>query len=96
VTPDERLAKIAEVLKPCGAPDIAGGYDLCPCGSGEAWPCQMTQAAWLAAGLDLNTEVRKVTKAAEIEMAIEQEHWEELNAIDPAAARRYAARQLGW
>jgi len=92
-----RLAKIAKLLPgPCPPPDIAGGFDLCPCRSGGAWPCDATRAAWLAMGIDEDAEVRKACKAAELEMAIEQEHWEALNEADPEAARQFALRQLGW
>ena len=94
---EERLIRIAELIPgPCPPPDIAGGFDMCPCGSGQAWPCTSTQAAWLATGVDEAAQVRKACKAAELEMAIEQEYWEELNERDPEAARQYAMRQLGW
>lgn len=67
---EERLAKIGELLPfPCLPPSIANGYDRCTCGSGQVWPCNLTRAAWLAAGLDPLTEMRKVTARVLSEMA---------------------------
>ena len=93
----ERLAKIAELLPgPCPPPDIAGGFDLCPCGYGGAWPCDQTRAAWLATGVDGDAEVQKACRAAAAEMEAEEAAWEALNEENPEAARRYAMRKLGW
>lgn len=95
MTETERLAKIAELLPgPCRAPDVANGYDTCS--HGEAWPCNLTRAKWLAAGVDPDAEIRKVLDAAKAEMEAEQAEWEALNETDPAAARRYALRKMGW
>jgi hypothetical protein len=87
---------ISELLTPCPEPGIADGRDLCPCGSGEVWPCKITRAAWLTAGLDPDAEMRKVLDAAKAAMAAEHAEWEALNEEDPDAARRYALRRLGW
>jgi hypothetical protein len=93
----ERLAKIAELLpNPCHEPGIANGMDLCRCGSGEVFPCSITQAAWLAAGLDVAEENRKALAPVKQQMAAEHAAWEALNEVDPAAARRAAQRALGW
>ena len=91
------LGTIAELLpEPCREPGIADGNDLCPCRSGEVWPCSLTRAAWLAAGLDPAAEMRKVLDAAKRQMAAEQAEWEALHEEDPEAARRKALRDLGW
>jgi len=55
-----RLQVIAELLAPCPPPDIAHGYDLCPCGTGCSWPCAKTRAAWLAHNLNPDTEISTV------------------------------------
>ncbi len=55
-----RLDLIATLIQPCPPPDIANGYDMCPCGLGCCWPCPVTRAAWLARGLDPDTEIDKV------------------------------------
>ena len=47
-----RLTRIASLLRPCAVPDLAHGFEMCPCGTGGSWPCTKTIAAWLAAGLD--------------------------------------------
>jgi hypothetical protein len=97
VTPEERLAKIAELIPgPCPEPGIASGMDLCVCGSGEVWPCSITQAAWLARGLDIEEENRKVLAVVRREMAAEQAAWDALYEEDPEAARRKAMKDLGW
>jgi hypothetical protein len=54
------LELIATLINPCPAPDIAAGYEMCPCGHGCSWPCPATQAAWLARGLDPGTEIHAV------------------------------------
>jgi hypothetical protein len=97
MTPDERLAKITELLpSPCPEPGIANGYDMCVCGTGEVFPCSITQAAWLARGLDIEEENRRVLAPVKAQMAAEHAAWEALNEVDPAAARRQAMRDLGW
>lgn len=91
------LTQIAGLLpSPCGEPGIADGNDLCPCGSGEVWPCSLTRAAWLATGRDPQAEMRKVLDAAKAAMSAEMAEWEALDEEDPEAARRYALRKLGW
>jgi hypothetical protein len=55
-----RLTVIADLLRPCPPPDLAGGYDMCPCGYGGSWPCSVTRAAWIARGLNPETEIDKV------------------------------------
>jgi hypothetical protein len=62
-----RLDIIATLIHPCPPPDIAGGYDMCPCGLGCSWPCPKTRAAWLARGLDPDTEISKVTARVKAE-----------------------------
>ena len=56
-------------LHPCSAPDVANGYDLCPCGSGSTWPCAATKAAWLARGFDPDDEAGRIMRAVQNEMA---------------------------
>jgi hypothetical protein len=92
LTPGERLAQIAGLVRPCRAPDIAGGFDTCS--HGEAWPCEQTRAHWLAAGQDERAEVDKVLATAKLEQEAEQAGYEALCDEDPAAARRYAMRGL--
>lgn len=46
VDAEDRLAQIAESIHPCPAPNIPDG---CPHGR---WPCEFTEAAWLARGHD--------------------------------------------
>lgn len=48
-----RLAEIAERVHPCPIPDALNGYDCCSHGP---WPCRLTEAAWLARGLDIDKE----------------------------------------
>jgi hypothetical protein len=52
------LKKIAELVHPCPAPDVANGYDLCPVHAGSAWPCDLTKVAWIARGLNVGEQVR--------------------------------------
>jgi hypothetical protein len=59
-----RLERIASLLRPCAVPDLAHGFDMCPCGTGGSWPCIKTIAAWLAAGLDPPTETARLTVEA--------------------------------
>ena len=69
--PDEttRLARIAaELLVACPPPRVADGYDLCPCGSGQGWPCTTPRVAWLARGLDRDVQGRAALAAAEAEL----------------------------
>lgn len=77
MTTEERLAKIAELIPACPEPGIAQGNDMCVCRSGEVWPCGVTQAAWLACGLDIEEENRKVLAVVKQEMAAEFADWEE-------------------
>lgn len=46
---EDRLVRLAELLAPCPRPDIEDGWDLCA--HAEPWPCVITRAAWIAAGL---------------------------------------------
>lgn len=69
--PSARLKTIAALISPCPPPDIAGGYDLCPCGRGSTWPCPTTRVAWLAAGLDPTEEARAVCARAMADAAWE-------------------------
>jgi hypothetical protein len=73
MTPPERLAKLADLLTECPAPDIAGGYDQCAHGT---WPCAITQAAWLAQGRARDQEIRAACQAAAREAEAEQASWE--------------------
>jgi hypothetical protein len=59
-----RLDLIATLLVPCPVPDIANGYDMCPCGQGCSWPCPATMAAWIARGLDPGTEINRAIAQA--------------------------------
>lgn len=61
-----RLA--AEALKPCPAPNIADGYDMCTCGAGQTWPCAGTRAAWSVRGLDGEEQIAKVMRAVRNEL----------------------------
>jgi hypothetical protein len=45
----KKLATIAEHVHPCPPPAVAQGYDSCEHGT---WPCRLTEAVWLARGLD--------------------------------------------
>lgn len=54
------MAAIAEVLRPCAPPDFCEGFDMCTCQTGRAWPCDRTRAAWMALGLDVDTERRRI------------------------------------
>jgi hypothetical protein len=71
--PEERLARLADLLSECPPPDLAGGYDQCAHGT---WPCVITQAAWLAQGHDRDQEVRTASPAAAREAQLEQVGWE--------------------
>jgi hypothetical protein len=54
------LDGIARRIEPCPPPRAHDlGDDLCPCLTGSTWPCPTTEAAWLARGLDRDTEVRR-------------------------------------
>ena len=59
-----RLELIATLIQPCPAPDMAHGYDTCPCGQGCSWPCPATMAAWIARGLDPDTEINRAIAQA--------------------------------
>lgn len=54
------LDGVAEGLAPCAVPDVAAGFDRCPCGYGGTWPCPTTEAAWLARGVDPASEARRI------------------------------------
>lgn len=57
--PQHLLEEIAQRTLPCPTPDLLTGITLCPCGTGEPWPCQDTEVAWLARGLDPAEQVRR-------------------------------------
>lgn len=60
-TNDEtRLARIAHLLKPCPPPVRWQGRFICRIHPEDAWPCPVTQAAWLARGMDPAYEGRRV------------------------------------
>ena len=71
------LAKVQDLLKDheCGPPDIVNGYDMCPCGRGEAWPCEITRAAWIARGLDVDHEVTTYLRSLRDISIAELEGW---------------------
>ena len=71
-----RLDIIATLIRPCPPPDIAGGYDMCPCGDGCSWPCPTTRAAWIARGLDPDEQVQIACRKAAHEIACEEAAWE--------------------
>jgi hypothetical protein len=80
--PEDRLAKIGDLLGECPPPDMAGGFDQCAHGT---WPCAITQAAWLAQGRDRDQEVRAACQAAAREVEAEEasrEAYEELLAAE--------------
>jgi hypothetical protein len=64
-----RLGRIASLLAPYPTPDLDGGSDLCTCGSGEPWPCPATQAAWLARGIEPDTEAARIRAEAHAALA---------------------------
>jgi hypothetical protein len=87
--PEERLAKLADLLRECPPPDLAGGYDQCAHGT---WPCAITQATWLAQGRDRDQEVRAACRAAARQAELEQAGWEacqELQAAEREGRRPY-------
>jgi hypothetical protein len=76
--PRQALAAIAELLAPCPCPDWTQGYDLCTCGSGQGYPCNITAAAWIARGLE---------PAAEASRALRQ--FTPIDEYDPSEAKEY-------
>ena len=50
--PEDRLVRLADLLRPCPRPAIEDGWDLCA--HAEPWPCLVTRAAWIATGLHAN------------------------------------------
>lgn len=62
------LGAAAEVLKPCPAPNIADGYDMCTCDGGQTWPCAGTRAAWLVRGLNPDELIAAAMSAIRYEM----------------------------
>jgi hypothetical protein len=73
-----RLARIAELIKPCPPPHMAAEYDLCPCGKGSTWPCDTTRAAWLASGQDPATCIAEACRQADQRQQIELISLEEI------------------
>ena len=59
---------LADRVGACYPPDIAGGFDLCTCGCGEAWPCATTRAVWAVSGTDAEAEIKRVCDAAKFEI----------------------------
>lgn len=59
---------LADRVGACAPPNIADGFDLCTCGSGEAWPCATTRAVWAVSGIDSDAEIKRVCDAAKFEM----------------------------
>jgi hypothetical protein len=71
-----RLAGFAADLEPCPPPELADGFDLCPCGTGVVWPCRRTRAAWAVRGLDRRVEIRRAFDAAiGASPAVEEPRW---------------------
>jgi hypothetical protein len=79
--PQERLAKLADLLSECPPPDIAGSSDQCVHGT---WPCAITQATWLAQGRDRDQEVQAASRAAAREAELEQTGWEACQELQAA------------
>lgn len=52
-----QLDEIARRVTPCPAPDVAAGWDLCA--HEMPWPCSITEAAWIARGLDRDDQVQR-------------------------------------
>lgn len=68
----ETNRQVVELLpQPCPLPDVAAGEDGCPCDAGVCWPCQLTQAIWLARGIDPDAEQKRLIAAARQAMAID-------------------------
>jgi hypothetical protein len=59
---------LAELVGACSPPDIAGGYDACPCGRGSSWPCQQTRAVWAIRGIDADAEIAAVMERVRFEI----------------------------
>jgi hypothetical protein len=70
----DRRERIADLVSPCPPPDMLAGWDLCPCGRGGSWPCDLTRVAWLARGLDPKTETRRIVHAIAQSSDPDQEH----------------------
>lgn len=77
----ERLALIAQLIRPCRPPDIAAGYDLCPCRTGVTWPCNQTTAAWLASGQDPAANIAQACRQAGQQQQIDLIKAEELYGL---------------
>lgn len=59
----DRLEEIAVRIHPCRPPDLIHGRSLCRCNTGDDWPCAVTEAAWLARGLDPHIEAHRIINA---------------------------------
>jgi hypothetical protein len=79
--PEERLAKLADLLNECPPPDLTGGHDQCAHGT---WPCAITQATWLAQGRDRDQEVQAACQAAARKGELEQADWEACQELQAA------------
>ena len=87
--PQERLAKLADLLTEFPPPDNASGTDQCAHGT---WPCAITQAAWLAQGRDRDQEMHAACQAAARQAELEQagrEACQELQAAEREGRRPY-------
>src|SRR5436190_17143480 len=87
--PEERLAKLADLLSECPPPDLAGGYDQCAHGT---WPWAITQATWLAQGRNRDQEMHAACQATAREAELDQAGWEacqELQAAEREGRRPY-------
>ncbi len=63
---EDRLAHIADNLHPCPTPDLTTGASTCNHGT---WPCNITEAAWLARGLDPAEQVTTAMADARTHLA---------------------------
>jgi hypothetical protein len=68
MTPEERLNTIADLIHECPPPDVLAGYDQCAHGT---WPCQSTEAAWLAQGRDRDQALHRFSQAVQREAQIQ-------------------------
>lgn len=63
VATEDRLVRLADLLRPCPRPDFEDGWDLCA--HAEPWPCLITRAAWLATGTGGTTDTTGITETTE-------------------------------
>lgn len=79
-----RLTVIADLLRPCPPPDIARGYGMCSCGYGGSWLCPITKAAWIAQGLNPDTEIDKAITQAKAERQAPPDDTPACTCTDPS------------